>query len=134
MEKFEKVYESQTVNYPCDFYYLIFKTEGKLNEHIGEKHDNQEGNDQSITEAASDTKTTENNISNLDNSYEKSFQCDECNFKSSSENGVKIHKTKKHIHVCQFCYKRFSNSVEKSEHVVQQTRILLFTHNEPCKK
>ena len=49
---------------------------------------------------------------------EKVFECDECKYKSSSEHGMKIHKTKKHVQRCQYCNQIFPNAVEKSNHLV----------------
>ena len=117
IEKLEKNCENSSVNFPCNLCDIIFKTECKLDEHTADMHTNKEGNNESISEAASNIETSDKDTSNLAKPDEKVFQCDECTYKSSSENGIKIHKTKKHVHVCQFCYQKFKNSVDKSNHV-----------------
>jgi hypothetical protein len=50
------------------------------------------------------------------NEHDKVFKCLIFNFKSSSENGIKIHTTKKHSHFCHFCKQYLSNAVELKSH------------------
>ena len=49
------------------------------------------------------------------------FQCDKCNYKSSSANGMKIHKTKKHIYICRYCNQKFKNLSDKSHYDLECT-------------
>ena len=117
MEIFVKANQNPSENFPCNLCYLIFKNEHTLNEHTVEIHSNIEGNNETESEAVSTVEISDVNSEKLSKSDDKVFHCNNYNFKSSSEHGIQIHKTKKHIHVCQFCYKKITNSVEKSNHV-----------------
>ena len=52
-------------------------------------------------------------ILKFDKSDDKVIQCTECKFKLSLENEIQIHKTEKHLYVCQFI-----NSVAKQIHLL----------------
>ena len=99
---------------PCEVCDITFKNENKLKEHMDQIHNNKESNNESETqeedlnkdnvsdieiisdEAASIDVASESNGSDLPKADEKTYKCDKCNFKSSSDHGIKIHKAKKH--------------------------------------
>ena len=78
----------------------------------------QRQNSPSQTDNWTPVQKSDKNTYNFNKSDDKVFQCNNCNYKSSSENGIKIHMSKKYIHVCQFCYTKFTNPVDKSRHVL----------------
>ena len=86
LENLEKTIEKLTLNYSCDKCELIFRNESQLTKHTTETHVNK----RSVTEEEYVSP------SNLTEDQDKVFQCENCNFKTSSEHGLKIHKTKKH--------------------------------------
>ena len=117
LEAVEKINQNLTINFPCDICDLIFKSESKLIEHTQETHANKETLKENQNEPI--LVVSEKSDSKLTKSDDKVFQCESCSFKSSSEHGIKIHKTKKHTHICQFCNQLFPNAVEKSNHTIE---------------
>ena len=102
----------------CD---LIFKQESELTEHTTNTH----ANDKNDTEEENVPVGTvehseEQNVTNpsvelsesLTNDNDKVYKCAICNFKFSSENGIKMHIIKKHSNFCHFCKQYLSNATE----------------------
>ena len=50
---------------------------------------------------------------------EKVFECDICTYKTKSENGLKIHKTKKHTYTCRCCNINFTDEADYSNHTIE---------------
>ena len=50
---------------------------------------------------------------------EKVFECDICTYKTKSENGIKIHKAKKHTNTCKCCNRTFTDQVDYSNHITE---------------
>ena len=50
---------------------------------------------------------------------EKVFECDICTYKTKSENGIKIHKAKKHTYTCKCCNRTFTDQVDYSNHITE---------------
>ena len=48
---------------------------------------------------------------------EKIFECDICTYKTKSENGIRIHKAKKHTNTCKCCNRTFTDQVDYSNHI-----------------
>ena len=63
------------------------------------------------------TVISESNGTNSPKADKNVFQCDECNYKSSSESGIKIHKSKKHIYRCRYCNQISPDQTQHSNHV-----------------
>ena len=62
--------------------------------------------------ASSDKQVKENESNTLSNEKskdEKVFECDICTYKTKSENGIKIHKAKKHTYPCRNCNQTFTD-------------------------
>ena len=111
--------KESTAKFCCESCDYTFKTKNKLEEHTQEKHTEKENEDTIVGENDSSTvEISDKTDTNVTKSDEKVFNCDECNYKSSSEHGMKIQKTKKHVQRCQYCNQIFPNAVEKSNHLV----------------
>ena len=93
----EHMTEIHTENFSCDLCDLIFNNKCKLIEHTDEMHSSKKVNNEN--EAAPTKEKSDKNTSNFNKSDDKVFQCNDCNYKSSSENGIKIHRSKKHVAV-----------------------------------
>jgi hypothetical protein len=91
IEMFEKRNHTSTENFVCNICDLILKTKLEMTEHKKEAHRNKENDIETVSEIV-----TESESSNLPKADEKIFQCYKCNFKSSSDHGLKIHNAKKH--------------------------------------
>ena len=83
LETLEKTIEKLTLNFSCEKCESVFRNKSQLDEHTTESHVNK----RSVTEEEHESPSTVD---------DKVFQCENCNFKSSSEHGLKIHTTKKH--------------------------------------
>ena len=92
----------------------MFKSESELEKHTEEKH--ADNSIEKETEIASTLKS-EINQSNIPKADKLIFQCDECNYKFSSENRIKIHKSKKHVYRCRCCNQISPDLVHHSNHV-----------------
>ena len=80
----EHTKQKHNENFPCDLCDLIFNKKCKLIEHTDEIHTN--------TKQVNNENEASPNVDKSDNKPDdKVFQCNECNYKSSSENGIKIH-------------------------------------------
>ena len=94
IEEVKKTCYTQLAYFSCYLCDQIFKTKSKVNEHTAEVHTTRESESE--------------NISSVEPSdHDKQFKCNFCNFKSSSENGIKIHTAKKH-----------SNFSERNSHLM----------------
>jgi hypothetical protein len=83
--------------------------------HANDKNDTEEENISACEEQNVTTSSVELS-EKITNDHEKIYKCVICNFKSSSENGIKIHTTKKHSNVCYFCKRYLSNAAELKNH------------------
>ena len=84
----KKEIQKSTANFSCENCDLTFNSKSKLNEHTQEKHTNTENIILNESSTVSESEKTDSTLT----------KPDVCNYKSSSQNGMKIHKTKKHIH------------------------------------
>ena len=50
---------------------------------------------------------------------EKVFECEICTYKTKSENGIKIHKARKHTYTCNCCNRIFTDQVKYSNHITE---------------
>ena len=114
----ETAIENLTLNFSCDKCDLIFKNESTLIEHTIRDHENNEDKNVPEEEKVSASTAELNNKTDekLTEDCDKVFQCEICNYKSSSEHGIKIHKTKKHSHFCHFCKQYLPNAAELKNH------------------
>ena len=85
--------------------------------------DNCEISETKTNDSASDVqvKASETNeqISCEKSKDEKIFECDICTYKTKSENGIKIHKAKKHTNTCKCCNRTFTDQVDYSNHIAE---------------
>ena len=97
--------ENSSSIFPCDKCDLVFRTESELTEHTTKTHTNDKNDTEEENVSAceepnvtiSSVELSENITNNITNVVDdKVLQCEKCNFKSSSEHGLKIHTTKKH--------------------------------------
>ena len=59
------------------------------------------------------------NVTFVHTKDEKVFECDICTYKTKSENGIKIHKAKKHTNTCKCCNRTFTDQVDYSNHITE---------------
>ena len=105
-EKVNSLFEDNlSATFPCDKCDLVCKNESELTEHTTKTHTNDENDTEEENVSAceepnvtiSSVELSENITNNITNVVDdKVLQCEKCNFKSSSEHGLKIHTTKKH--------------------------------------
>jgi hypothetical protein len=96
----EKEIDKVTANSSCETCDSNSKDKYNIEEHT-KKHASTESSTVSDIEVISETvsidvESESNDGSDLPKVDEKTFKCDKCNFKSSSDHGIKIHKAKKH--------------------------------------
>ena len=60
-----------------------------------------------------------NTLSSEKSKDEKVFECDICTYKTKSENGIKIHKAKKHTYPCRNCNQTFTDQDVYSNHITE---------------
>jgi hypothetical protein len=93
------------------------KEDDKADSEIDKKSDNEtpvsEAHQNTLVSSDKQVKETETEKSK----DEKVFECDICTYKTKSENGIKIHKTKKHTHTCRCCNQTFTDQELYSNHI-----------------
>ena len=91
-----------------------------LNEKIKVDFENSfENIEKKVENDDNDPLKTKTNDSASDIENEKVFECDICTYKTKSENGIKIHKAKKHTYTCKCCNRIFTDQDDYSKHTTE---------------